>query len=548
MSVRSEPRDPRLGGIEGMRALAAVAVLVYHVFLYGAPGEAPAPLGPLTKPADSLQAGVTLFFVLSGFLLYRPYVASVARGLELPRLRPYLLNRALRILPAYWAILLATAVLFERDLLRQPAQLAANWFLLQTYVPSYVNGAGIVPAWSLTVEIVFYLLVPALGALVALGARRRLRPVAAALVPVWLMVAIGFATKAAMHGVGAPAHLVLSATFPAHADWFAVGMGLAVARVAFEDGRLALPRRWPLAAPVAALALAAASLHLYYAGTLDAVEVQTPIAVALGLAASVVFLARPGSRVVRALEWRPLAVAGLGSYSLFLWHDPLLRAMRGAGWTVAGAGGFVLNLLLVAAVAGACSALTYRLVERPALARKRAWSGGRPAVEAEPMGSIEPRDVPADDASLLRPVEGAVAELPDEARSGVAVAVDPELPVPAPPAAVREIVARLVDNAVRYGAPPIAIEAARTRDGIELLVRDHGRGIDPAFVSRLFEPGARSEASRAASDGAGLGLAGARTLAGSHGATVEYLPGEPRGACFRVHFGASGRDGSRQGV
>ena len=96
---------PRLAGIEGIRAIAATSVLVYHVYLNGAPDARPVDLGVATKPVENLRAGVTLFFVLSGFLLYRVFVAAALRGLPMPSVREYLRNRALRILPAYLVIL-----------------------------------------------------------------------------------------------------------------------------------------------------------------------------------------------------------------------------------------------------------------------------------------------------------------------------------------------------------------------------------------------------------------------------------------------------------
>src|SRR5665647_3066933 len=92
----------RLAGIEGVRALAALAVLGYHVWLYSTPRGAPTSLGYLGDEIGSdLFVGVTLFFVLSGCLLYRPYAAAVIRGKPAPAWRRYLSNRARRILPAY---------------------------------------------------------------------------------------------------------------------------------------------------------------------------------------------------------------------------------------------------------------------------------------------------------------------------------------------------------------------------------------------------------------------------------------------------------------
>jgi peptidoglycan/LPS O-acetylase OafA/YrhL len=519
-----------------MRAVAALAIVVYHVYLSAAPGAGPAPLGPAVKVTDALQAGVTLFFVLSGFLLFRPYVASVIRGVPLPRLRAYLVNRALRILPAYWAVLLVVALLFEHELLRRPSQLLANAFLAQTYVPSFINGAGIVPSWSLTVEVIFYLLVPLLGVLMAVLVRRAgARPLVAAFAPVGLLIAIGVAAKLAVYHVGLALADVLQATFPTHADWFAVGMTLAILRVLWEDGRFAFPRWWPIAAPLLGAAIGAAALELYYAGDLSSVEVQSPIALALGLIASLVFLPAPRSRLVALLEWRPLAVAGLASYSIFLWHDPLLGALRDHGLTLAGAAGFLPNLLIVLVVAGTCSALSYRFVEVPALARKRAWEGAAAApVEPEPLGSLEDRDLDAP-TSLARGIAERVRALPPAVQAGIKVSIDPRLAQTPTPEQLDLILESLLANAVSYGSPPISVRAWDDENGkIVVKVEDRGRGVSPEFVPHLFEPGARSETSRAERSGEGCGLARAREAALALGGAILYEPGRPRGAAFRV--------------
>jgi peptidoglycan/LPS O-acetylase OafA/YrhL len=97
----------RLSGIEGLRAVAALAVLTFHVVLFSpAVGSLPLQLPHHGERVFSgLRFGLTLFFVLSGFLLYRPFVAAAMAKRPLPSIRDYLRRRALRILPAYWVIL-----------------------------------------------------------------------------------------------------------------------------------------------------------------------------------------------------------------------------------------------------------------------------------------------------------------------------------------------------------------------------------------------------------------------------------------------------------
>jgi peptidoglycan/LPS O-acetylase OafA/YrhL len=390
---RSHPRY-RLDGIEGMRALAASSILVYHVWLYGAEGQYRLDLGPFTVAFAQLRTGVTLFFVLSGFLLFRPYVAAALRGTARPSTRAYFRNRALRIVPAYWVILLAVAVLFERELWRAPQQLVANLFLAQNYVPDYVTGAGIVPAWSLAIEVVFYLTLPLLGAgAILLAMNRGINRVLAAFAPVGFMVVLGIASKVALHELEGGLRTVWALTFFTHADWFAAGMALAVLRVLWEDGELRLPRWWQSAALAGAVGFAALAVKLQGA-FLSFLEYQTVMAVGCGFLLALVVFAERGSLLVRFLCWKPVLATGLASYSLFLWHDPLVRGLRDAGLTLPGRSGFLFNLLLIGVVSGVAAALTYRFVEKPALARKRAsFRGTERVVEPEPLGSLEESDL-----------------------------------------------------------------------------------------------------------------------------------------------------------
>src|SRR5262249_21377118 len=265
---------------------------------------------------------------------------------------------------------------YEHQLLRAPQQLLANAFLVQNYVPAYIFGPGIVPAWSLAIEVVFYLCVPLLGLLaIHLARRGTVTPLQAAWLPVALMIAIGFTSKAALR-VDPSLGAVWELGFPAHADWFAGGMAVAVLRVRWEDGLLALPRHWRVTAAAIGLILGVAAVALYDAGTFTYLEYQTPIVITCSIGLALVVFAESQSRLISVLNWRPIVAAGLISYSIFLWHDPLLRFLRSHGLTHAGVSGFVFNLVLLASITIVLSAASYLVVERPALSRKRVWQGG----------------------------------------------------------------------------------------------------------------------------------------------------------------------------
>jgi peptidoglycan/LPS O-acetylase OafA/YrhL len=93
-------------------------------------------------------------------------------------------------------------------------------------------------------------------------------------------------------------------------------------------------------------------------------------------------------RVVRLLESRLFVAVGLASYSLFLWHYPIISWLRDHGLTFAGGwGDLFVNLAIIASVAGVLSALTYRFVEVPALRHKRSTRVQSVAVkDREPLG------------------------------------------------------------------------------------------------------------------------------------------------------------------
>jgi peptidoglycan/LPS O-acetylase OafA/YrhL len=384
----------RIAGIEGLRAVAALSIVVFHVWASGPPSErnAPVDLGATGNDAFAwLQSGVTLFFVLSGFLLFAPFAsAALTRGSR-PSVRQYFVNRGLRILPLYWVVLAFTALTVGRALLTRPGDLLANVFLVQTYVPGLATGTdyhvlGINPAWSLCVEAAFYVLLPALG-LLALSASRKLRPVQAVCVPIAIMAVAGIAAAV----VAAHVHSTLyNHSLPVHAAWFAVGMTVALVWAAAPE-RTPLAERWPRRLAVVAIAaIAAISLKLWTSGVLTFEEAQTVTALACGLLLALVVLAPKGSRLLRMLEARPAFAAGLASYGIFLWHEPLLRLLRTQGLTLDGRTGLLVNSVTVIVLTVAISLLTYRLVERPCLALKRNWRSTTPAAALEPTPLTPP--------------------------------------------------------------------------------------------------------------------------------------------------------------
>jgi peptidoglycan/LPS O-acetylase OafA/YrhL len=402
----------RLPGIEGLRAFAACSILVFHTWGWS-PSAQSARLWRLERFMPDLTFGVILFFTLSGFLLYRPFAAAVVRATPRPSIRRYLRNRALRILPAYWVILLACAAIgaalfwdssgrLVTGRMLDPGLLARAAFFLQGYSPDTLL-LGIGPAWSLAVEAVFYCALP----LLVLLAVRLGRPCAtragrrcAALAPALLLLGVGLSGKVAAGHLVPPDypyggydqnwHSVLERSFWCQADLFAFGMVVAVLRVDWEDGLLRLPRWWRPAAAAVAIGIYLFTTATWEGGQLSYSVSNTLMSGAFALLLALVVLqpsaARP-TRLVRFLELRAIVAAGVVSYSIFLWHEPLIRWLNIHGAFVSGTGGFFANLVFVGLLTGVLSACTYRFVEAPALRLK--FRAGRMDRTPVPAGQIE---------------------------------------------------------------------------------------------------------------------------------------------------------------
>jgi peptidoglycan/LPS O-acetylase OafA/YrhL len=314
----------RLPGVDGLRALAALWVVAFHMrafsgaHLTGAPG--------FDMLIRSGSTGVSLFLVLSGFCLYTPYAAGRQGRFSTMH---FLARRCGRLLPAYYASLCVTLLVIAvaagpLGLLRLDAagvvwQAVAHGTMIHTFFTGTfyaVNGAY----WSLGLEWQLYLALP----LLIVGVRRMGLPRTIALavaVNVVYRLALDVASRQGWVG-GALATDVLPNQLPGRWAEFALGMVAAELYATGSVGRWAVPaRRLGLAiVPVALLTSGGALSHLLF-GTVF----FTLLLVVLD----------GRSRPSRVLSWRPLAFLGTMSYSLYLVHQPIVEAvanvLRGHG-------------------------------------------------------------------------------------------------------------------------------------------------------------------------------------------------------------------------
>jgi peptidoglycan/LPS O-acetylase OafA/YrhL len=304
-------RRGRVAGLDGLRGLAALYVVVNHIFERAFPGY-PADHAPFWAAGFIYgRFAVVVFIVLSGLSLA---LAPARDGWRLDGVGRFARRRAWRILPAYWAALafsLAVAWLIlppPGEAVPDLGSVAANALLVQNVFPAATPNRSF---WSIAIEAQLYVLFPLLLLLV----RRRGAVVMAAAVT--LLVA--------MVGIAVP-HIARLDAFatqspPDLAALFALGM-LAAGVVAAGERRRSWPWAW--------LALAAAApvlATIWWQGsvwTLDSllwVDLALGPAIACFLAALVT--GRPAA-LVRVLDTRPLRILGRSSYSLYLTHGPIV--------------------------------------------------------------------------------------------------------------------------------------------------------------------------------------------------------------------------------
>jgi peptidoglycan/LPS O-acetylase OafA/YrhL len=379
-AVAPPPGHPRFPLVDSLRAAAALAVVLTHTATFS---------GFSTHTWwgaiwHNLDIGVPVFFAISGFLLYRPFIATQMLGAPRATTGAYAWRRLLRIVPAYWLAL--TVLAWYTNL---PGVFTHDWwryyFFLQIYSHHTLYG-GISAAWTLCVEVTFYVFLPlyaaAMGRLTPAGDRRARTRWELTVLP---LLAIASLMLRAIDLAGP--RTLLTNTIVENFDWFAVGMILAVVSAAAQD-RQRLPRavefvrQRPVSCWILALVIYVVVARLVFypvvatAGTLAEMPGKGMVRhVAFAIIAMFFVLPavfpKPGGLPGRVLAWPVLAWLGLISYGIYLWHGPLLGKLLDKGalsWAPHHTFLVLTGATLAAAVTAA--AISYYAVERPLLSFK----------------------------------------------------------------------------------------------------------------------------------------------------------------------------------
>ncbi|MVQ51540.1 acyltransferase family protein [Nocardioides sp. MAH-18] len=370
-------REREVAALTGLRGFAALMVLVVHVsvrteypWLVGLPSFGPVCL-----------------FVLSGFLLYRPWARWTLRLGTSPDLRRYSRRRLARIFPAYLFVFLVIALVYPRA---RPDG-ADSWFYNLTLTWIYVKGE--LPlvfqhSWSLCTELSWYVALPVMAIASGLVARRYPPRTALWIVTglIALSVPITVLWQAWLYADDLGVYGTYAFWLPAYLVCFAGGALVTLYAEAHAAGLVSLSRlrriasdSWalPLFAVAAALmgtsALGGADGYVSHSFSEDQVRFVAVTLVSLALLVAVVF-GSSGSPTSWLMSTRALTTAGLWSYSIYLWHLPIIVILDDKlDYPDAPVADLVFRLVWVLALTLPLSAATYAWIEKPAME----WSARR---------------------------------------------------------------------------------------------------------------------------------------------------------------------------
>jgi peptidoglycan/LPS O-acetylase OafA/YrhL len=344
----------RLATLDGLRGIAVLLVVADHAIAAFTDEEQAVPRA--MSALFSGAVGVTLFFVLSGYLITGILARERSRDGAVD-FRAFYLRRTLRILPAFYVFLVVVALLGASGLIdvTGPQLLSAGLFVWD-YSPA-ADGWWLGHTWSLAIEEQFYLLWPLALAF--------LRPQRAC----W--IAVGYLVVAPAIRLGQ--YVLVESTrddvwmmFHARADALLLGCLLALLPTAYPEAwaRLRTLAASRLTVPLAlATIVGSSALSRQFGGYWELPFGLTAVTLGGGVLLLVAVTSETPTTFTRVLQWRVLTAVGLISYSLYLWQQVFL-APEGIALPVVG------TTPLAVPAAFTAATLSYLLVERPFLRLK----------------------------------------------------------------------------------------------------------------------------------------------------------------------------------
>jgi peptidoglycan/LPS O-acetylase OafA/YrhL len=365
----------RNSALDSLRGLSTILIVVYHISFVS--GYTVAHANSSGAYIDRLNIGVAIFFVLSGFLIFRPFAHSLIHGSPLPKTRNYYLKRAARILPGYWLALFVLAGLDALTIVNTSGFIR-NVFIVHSFTEHNVF-TGIRQAWTLTVEMSFYVVVPAFAFVFVRQTKRRDGPVSVSslLKALSVLFLSAYVFRLFIHQTDfwflKTAHIWL----PSHMDTLALGMGLAVLVEAPTSSETLSKVRIFLANHTGAFVLSSVfvwfmSANINMAIGLNKSEFHIELLGHFLYGMASVLLVAPfcvdsRSLLVKAMSLRLFTWLGTISYGIYLWHMAFLDGNFADKYMpyTENDGQVLLRFLVVLPASIAIASLSYYVIERP---------------------------------------------------------------------------------------------------------------------------------------------------------------------------------------
>lgn len=377
--------ERRLARMESFRAIAATALVSGHIWgaaHFYVPAADYSYFGRMIYGAAS---SIYVLLALTGYLLAWPFVRQYFGGGKAVRLRGYYTNRFLRLFPLYWTAIVLLLILQEGGGSRE------QWLLfiplLQNFSAEHI-GTVDGPLWTVVVELHFYILLPLLMLGVARAFPGRAGRAAAA---IGLLGAASLALWISQVTFGAGHAQLWRWNLPANFFFFASGILLAFFRLWVERERPRfLEHRWLGHSDV----WFAASLPIWLVFFAE-FKLVPLVAIAGFILLGAATLPLRRGLILRMLDFKPLAVLGVASYSLYVWHLPILDNLRAIdGFPLSTASNYAIVLPICVLVA----LLSFRFIEAPFLRLRQRWSPASapidrqaPTVEVTEAGTPAPQ-------------------------------------------------------------------------------------------------------------------------------------------------------------
>jgi len=343
--------------------------MIYHVWLLRSDRSTGARHSLFDHVMFDAHLGLFLFFVLSGFLLYRAFSRVALAPAGSVNLADYCVHRLARIVPAYYVNIfgcLALYALVGITIFNPPwAQLPLFLIFAQNYSMDTLMKVNVV-LWTLSVEMAFYIALPLIGAVaILLGRGRPWRQ----LVLLLALLAGSFWWNTVFASV--KAHEIAHKSLPAYLGCFVCGMVVAL-WVEVRRTRSASQLRPLQSASLMLAGILIVGLGGWWKETPDLLDlVRSPlenVVPSVGFALMIAAVVAGTGPAVAAFAAKPLALSGTVSYGLYLWHVPVILIGTKLGVLPQE---FTARLFAVSVVSFAAAAASWKLVEQPALRLSR---------------------------------------------------------------------------------------------------------------------------------------------------------------------------------